>query len=51
MATDAGIRIQRIGIDLDAPAGSTVLEFHCERIKRIENLVALTGLKARYTYK
>ncbi|CDR95147.1 protein phosphatase 1, regulatory (inhibitor) subunit 7, putative [Babesia bigemina] len=46
MATDAGIRVQRIGIDLDAPEGSDELEFHCARIRRIENLADLTGLKA-----
>ncbi|ORM40715.1 Protein phosphatase 1 regulatory subunit 7 [Babesia sp. Xinjiang] len=32
-------------IHLEAPLGSTVLEFHCERIKRIENLEELTELK------
>eukprot|EP00371_Babesia_bovis_P001180 XP_001609827.1 protein phosphatase 1, regulatory (inhibitor) subunit 7 [Babesia bovis T2Bo] len=45
MTDDADIRIQRIGVDLEAPSESSVIEFHCERIKRIENLERCTALK------
>ncbi|GIX64499.1 protein phosphatase 1, regulatory (inhibitor) subunit 7, putative [Babesia caballi] len=48
MTEDTPIRIQRIGVELEAPPDSTALEFHCARIKRIENLEALTALKARH---
>lgn len=45
MVEDEGVSIQRIGFELDAPSSSTVLEYQCTRIKRIENLDHVKGLK------
>ncbi|KAK1938601.1 putative protein phosphatase 1, regulatory (inhibitor) subunit 7 [Babesia divergens] len=50
MTDDSCVLINRIGIDLEAHESSTVLEFHCSRIRRIENLGALTGLKGKLEY-
>ncbi|KAK1442709.1 L domain containing protein [Babesia gibsoni] len=47
MVEDEGVSIQRIGFELDAPSSSTVLEYQCTRIKRIENLDHVKGLKAK----
>lgn len=45
MEEDAAVSIQRVGVDLEAPSTSTSLEFQCARIRRIENLDEIKGLK------